>query len=340
VQEIHPNICQWQILGKKTNKEASKEALGNQCYFLDQSWTFPYNFSVFYKDKAGRRLRRTYILTQKKPLQSRAGVHPKKQLGQHFLQDQNLIQKIISLAGFNQNDIVLEIGPGLGALTKPLARCVKQVFAVEKDADLADRLRRNLDQMGLSNVTLINQDILRVDFASFRNPQAAKLQIIGNLPYNISSPLLERLIQNQAQISRAVLMFQLELAQRLQAAPQHREYGSLTVLIQYHARVAPLLMVPKEAFYPQPKVGSMVVEIDFTKPFGEKAEDEAWFKKVVKAAFSHKRKTILNSLQGSLPEFTRDKLNQTLIHCGIEPKQRAEELPIKAFIGLSRALKV
>jgi 16S rRNA (adenine1518-N6/adenine1519-N6)-dimethyltransferase len=278
-------------------------------------------------------------LAQEKSLQIRTGFHPKKKFGQHFLQDQALIQKMIDLAGFSREDIVLEIGPGLGALTKPLAGCVKQVFAVEKDADLAGRLGRDLDQMGITNVTLINQDILRFDFAPFRDLQSSKLQIIGNLPYNISSPLLERLIQNQNLISRAVLMFQLELAQRLQAVPGHREYGSLTVLIQYHARVRPLLTVPKEAFYPKPKVGSMVVEIDFTKPFGEKAEDEAWFKKVVKAAFSHKRKTILNSLRGSLPAFDRDQLDRALVHCNIEPNKRAEQLPIETFIRLSSLLK-
>jgi len=271
--------------------------------------------------------------------QTRTGLHPKKKLGQHFLQDQNLIQKMIDLAGFSREDIVLEIGPGLGALTKPLAGCVKQVIAVEKDTDLAGWLSRDLDLMGIQNVVLINRDILRFDFSSYSDLQSAKLQIIGNLPYNISSPLLERLIQNQTLISRAVLMFQMELAQRLQAVPGHREYGGLTVLIQYHARVRPLLTVPREAFYPKPKVGSMVVEIDFTKPFGEKAEDEVWFKKTVKAAFSHKRKTILNSLRGALPVFDRVQLDRALVQSGIEPNKRAEQLPIEMFIRLSRALK-
>jgi 16S rRNA (adenine1518-N6/adenine1519-N6)-dimethyltransferase len=185
----------------------------------------------------------------------------------------------------------------------------------------------------------VNEDILKLDFSRIPFPPTKKIHVIGNLPYNISSPLLQRLLENRRILSRAVLTFQLELARRLVAKPGSKTYGALTVLIQYHARVSPLLEVPKESFHPRPKVGSMVLELDFDKPYHRVAEDEAEFKILVKGAFAHRRKTIFNSLKGALPSPTSENILAALVRCDIDPRRRAETIGIDEFLYLYSALR-
>lgn len=266
-------------------------------------------------------------------------MRPRKKLGQHFLEDRAVIQTILLKAGFSPDSHVLEVGAGLGALTLPLARTVAQVYAVEKDARLVGRLAEKLRKEAVGNVSLIHQDILRLDLGEFRRPPGRKLNVIGNLPYNISTPLLERLIENRSQCSRAVLMFQHEVGRRMIASPGSREYGSLSVLVQYHATVSPLLRVSREAFYPKPEVSSMVLGIDFEKPYPRRAEDEPNFKRIVRAAFSHRRKTLLNSLRGSACTFPDEILLNACRECGIDPGRRAETLSVDDFLRLSSLLR-
>ena len=263
---------------------------------------------------------------------------PKKRLAQHFLQDQGLIRDIIEHTGFDVMDEVLEVGPGPGALTLPLAGKVSRITAVEKDSQLFEMLEKRLAGAGIANVTLINEDILKFDFRTLSSPAAGKIQVIGNLPYNISSPLLERLITNRDIFGRALLMFQAELANRLLAVPGHRAYGAITVALRYFAKVSPVLSVPKEAFYPQPKVASTVLHLDFDSPHPRRADDEKHFRRVVKGAFAHKRKTLLNSLSANLPEYRKEDLLKAMKICDIDPKIRAEALDIDDFLSLSTAL--
>ena len=272
------------------------------------------------------------------PIRDEYGHRPKKRLGQHFLRDRGVIREIIDRAGFLQSDHVLEIGAGLGALTIPLAGRVRQVTAVEKDSQLTDTLGENLSRSGIANVTLINEDILKLDLEEIRGRSEKKIKAIGNLPYNISSPFLEKLLANRDIISRAVLMFQYEFARRLVSGPGGREYGGITVMIQYDAAVSPLLEVAKEAFYPMPKVGSMVLAIDMERPHPVRAKDEAEFRRVVKAAFSHRRKTVLNSLKGALPSYGGDAISEALKRCGIDSRRRAETMDIDEFISLASEL--
>jgi 16S rRNA (adenine1518-N6/adenine1519-N6)-dimethyltransferase len=266
------------------------------------------------------------------------GHRPKKRLGQHFLRDRGVINKIIKKAGFLQSDHVLEIGAGLGALTIPLAGHVRKITAVEKDPQLTDMLDERLSRYGINNVTLINEDILRLDLEGIRGCLEEKIKAIGNLPYNISSPFLEKLLANRDIISRAVLMFQYEFARRLLSGPGGREYGAITVMIQYNAAVSQLLEVAKEAFYPKPKVGSMVLMIDMEMPYPVRVRDDAEFKRVVKAAFSHRRKTVLNSLKGALPSYGGNAISEALNRCGIDPRRRAETIDIEEFIRLASEL--
>lgn len=277
-------------------------------------------------------------MAETKSINARYGFRPKKRLGQHFLKDKGIISEIIKKARFEQSDQVLEIGAGLGALTLPLAGSVHLISAIEKDPSLTDMLKKRLSSAGINNVILVNDDILKLDFNRLRKMTEKKIKIIGNLPYNISSPILEKLVENRNLVSRAILMFQAELARRLIARPGNKDYGAMTVLIQYHAHLSPLLEVPKESFYPRPKVDSMVLELDFERPHTRRIEDEANFKTVVKGAFAHRRKTLLNSLKQAVFALSREEILGALEKCGIDPHKRAETLDIDDFLCLSSAL--
>jgi 16S rRNA (adenine1518-N6/adenine1519-N6)-dimethyltransferase len=265
---------------------------------------------------------------------------PNKRLGQHFLVDADIPDKIISSAGFRSSDVVLEIGPGQGALTLPLSRIVSSIVAVEKDTRLTDFLRKRLSASGVSNITLVCQDILRFDFDAIPLPPSGKILVMGNLPYNISSPVLKKLVHHRERLSRAVLMFQREVAERLTAPPCTKGYGAMTLLIRYHARPTRLLEVPKSAFYPVPKVDSMVIELDFERPYPSHGVGEDDFRKAVKGGFAHRRKTLLNSLKRSLPAWEPHLLLKRLTDCGIEPARRAETLTMDEFLTLASTLAV
>ena len=263
---------------------------------------------------------------------------PKKRLAQHFLVDPKVIHKILMRAGFRNSDWVLEIGPGRGALTLPLARSVQHIVAVEKDARLVHFLQERLDLAGITNVTVINHDILEWDFREIELPATTKIKVAGNLPYNISSPVLEKLIESKHILSKAILMFQLELAKRLTASPGRKSYGAMTLAVQYHAQPRILLQVSKDAFRPKPKVDSMVLALDFDRPYPTRALNEENFKKVLKGAFAHRRKTILNSLKADPECWDRDILLESMEKCGIDPARRAETLTMDEFLCFSAAL--
>ena len=266
------------------------------------------------------------------------GFRPKKSLGQHFLKDKEVVREIINRARFDPTDRVLEIGPGLGALTLLLARGVHHVIAVEKDSRLTDMLNRRLSAEKIENVHLINEDILKLNFNHIPSLHGRNLKVIGNLPYNISSPILEKLVENRHMLNRAVLMLQSELAGRLIADPGTKAFGAMTVFVQYDAHISPLLHVPKEAFHPRPKVDSMVLEMDFQRPYPERTQDDVKFRRVVKGAFSQRRKTLFNSLNNTLVSYSREEILAALERCDIDPKRRAETLTIKDFLRLTSAL--
>lgn len=267
------------------------------------------------------------------------GTRPNKRLGQHFLKDGRIIGRILAASGIGKTDTVLEIGPGKGALTLPLSLRAARVVAVEKDRELAAFLESKLRDRGMDHVEVINEDILSFDLKPWV-PDEGSLIALGNLPYNISTPFLRKLVEHQRVVTRAILMFQWEVAQRLVASPGTRAYGAMTVLVGYHATCTPLLEVSSQAFYPRPRVQSMVVEIDFQRPFPRRAKDEALFKKLVRGAFSQRRKTLLNSLCGAFPNAGRGDWESCLKAAGVDPGTRAETLPIEAFLDLVDAVVV
>ena len=264
---------------------------------------------------------------------------PNKRLGQHFLIDRGVIKEIIDRADFRKTDRILEIGPGLGALTIPMAGYVSEVIGVEKDPQLVDTLKKRLSVEDITNVTLINDDILRVDLKKAVGPSEKDIKVIGNLPYNISSPFLEKLLNHRNLVKKAVLMFQLEFAKRLLASPGGKDYGSISILTRYHAAFSPLLEVSKNAFYPRPEVDSMVVAIDMEKPYPKRAGDEQLFKKIVKGAFAHRRKTVFNSLKGTLKSYKSQDISAALERCSIDSMRRAETIDIDGFLSLASELK-
>ncbi len=271
---------------------------------------------------------------------AKSGLRPKKSLGQHFLEDHGIIDKIITLIQLNKNDVVVEIGPGTGALTIPVLPYVCHLIAIEKDQLLINLLRKEVGTEEGEKITLISGDALKVDFKKISDDFKQKVRIIGNIPYNISSPLLERLILYRDYIKNAILMFQHEFALRLIASPGQRKCGALTIIGQYYAEISPVIKVQSDAFYPRPKVDSMVLKMDFEKPYKFQAKNEMIFRKIVKSAFLFRRKTILNSLEKAMVPLSREEIIKALEECNIEPDKRAETLRIYDFVRLSFALPV
>ena len=264
---------------------------------------------------------------------------PQRRLGQHFLADRAVVRKMIDLMALDGAEVVLEIGPGLGALTLPLAEHVGRVVAVEKDERLFRLLGEKLKTEGIQNVTLLHHDILKVDLLALTGGGKEKIRVVGNLPYNISSPMLEKVILEREGVARAVFMLQLEVAQRLVAKPGNKAYGALTVWVQYHAMARFLFPVSRKAFYPVPKVDSMVVELDFRSPHPKRSPDVTHFRKVVKAAFAHRRKTILNSMAGG-GMWDKAVLGRAMDQCAVDPGRRAETLGLDEFLCIERALSL
>lgn len=274
-----------------------------------------------------------------KSLLKRQGLAPQKKLGQNFLVHERTPRRIVDLAGLNPEDEVIEVGVGLGALTRPLAAACAKVIGLEADSGI---IRMHEKQGDLpANVQLIHADVLKMDFAALVQP-GKRLKIVTNLPYSISSPFLFRLIDHAALMDFAVVMLQKEVAQRLCAQPGTKEYGVPTVLLAACATVTPLLSVHPAEFHPQPKVDSQVIKITFN-PAPTSAQalgefDRRLFTRVVHAAFGQRRKTLLNGLSsGGLGEKTQ--LNLAIEATGLSPSVRAETLHLAQFVALTRALQ-
>lgn len=261
---------------------------------------------------------------------------PRKRFGQNFLVDAYIIQKIINVLNLNSNTPtrVIEIGPGHGALTKPLMNTVKELTVVEIDRDLAEKLAK--EYINQSGLTIICEDALKFDFSSLCDDSPnTKLKIIGNLPYNISTPLLFHLFRYNNHIQDMHFMLQKEVVDRMVALPNSKEYGRLSVMTQYFCEAQALFLVPPTAFSPAPKVQSAIVRLTPHLQFNTLAHGEAWskiFDQTVKAAFSQRRKTLSNALKEMISKEALTQLN-------INPLLRAENLEVKDYIRISDYLK-
>jgi len=265
-------------------------------------------------------------------------LRPKKQLGQNFLSDPSTAEMITARAGILPEDVILEIGAGLGALTIPVARIARQVYAVDTDRRLMEILKTELLANNISNVILIEKNILTADIDAYAQEAGRSLTVMGNLPYNISSQILVQLILSRSSVTRAILMFQKELAQRLMAGPGCKDYGRLTVMLRYCSDIRSVATVRASLFFPRPKVDSEVVEIRFKEAPDHPADDEKFLFKVIKAAFGKRRKTLRNALSGSELDIDTETAEQGLKKAGIDPIRRAETLDVAEFVRLSHCL--
>ncbi|MFH2012941.1 MAG: 16S rRNA (adenine(1518)-N(6)/adenine(1519)-N(6))-dimethyltransferase RsmA [Pseudomonadota bacterium] len=264
-------------------------------------------------------------------------VRPNKRLGQNFLVDENVVDEIIDLYDLKKDEVIVEIGAGLGALTTRLAARVKKVLAVEIDKDLVTLLKNSIIKD--KNVEVINQDILNLDFLKIAKLYGDKLKVLGNIPYSISVPLLFKLLENKNSLSVAILMFQNEVADRIVANPGTKDYGVLSVFSQISASVSKELLISKDSFYPQPKVDSAVVKFIFSEFFSVGIKDEEIFKTLVRAAFAQRRKTLKNTLKNTLNlDILFDDVLNAMNTCGIDPKRRGETLKLEEFKDLANYL--
>lgn len=268
------------------------------------------------------------------------GLRPKKQLGQNFLQDLPSTEMIVQKAGVAADDTVLEIGPGLGTFTVALAQVAKHVIAVEKDEDLIPLLAMQLVDCKLANkVTTLKGDILHFNMAEHLAALPKKAIVCGNLPYNISSQVLVRLIEARPYIAKAILMFQKELADRLMAAPGGKDYGRISAMLQYCAEIKPLAVLKPKSFLPPPQVDSTVVEISFRETLPYPPHSEQMLFRVIKGSFGNRRKTIKNSLAASGLGLTAAEAGKVLEQSNINPERRAETLDPAEFVTLALSVE-
>ncbi len=276
-------------------------------------------------------------LHQTKELLARHHLAPHKRLGQNFLVHSHTAQRIVDLAGLNPEDTVVEVGVGLGALTRPLSGVAARVIGVEADSGII-RLHEELQDLP-ENVRLVHADILKLNLAELCQ-DGARLKIVANLPYSISSPFLFHLIEHREHLHSAVIMLQKELGLRLSAQPGSKVYGAPTVLLAACADVEALLEVGPTEFHPQPQVDSLVLRLSFypeparLKPLGD--FNRSLFNRIVRAAFAQRRKALLNALRPL--EADKKRLATQLKNAGIAPAARAETLTLADFIRLSQVM--
>jgi 16S rRNA (adenine1518-N6/adenine1519-N6)-dimethyltransferase len=267
---------------------------------------------------------------------SEYGLFPKKRLGQHFLIDRSILNKVIWTAQVEKEDAVLEVGPGLGEMTIALARQAKRVIAIEIDSKLVAILNEKMKNY--PNVEVVKSDILKVDFNQFLKKEGHPIKVVANLPYQVSTQLLFRFIESKETFSTFTLMLQKEVAERMVAPPGGKEYGPLSIFIQMFLDVSIRFFIKPSAFFPPPKVESAVVHMVWKEKPMIETNDEEWFKRVVKACFGYRRKTLVNALRHSelsLPESIELKMEAI----GIDPRRRPETLTIQEYASLAKVLR-
>ena len=272
----------------------------------------------------------------------RHGFTFKKSFGQNFLTDTNILQKIVDTAEIDKNVNVIEIGPGIGALTEFLAESAAEVMAFEIDDRLVPILADTLRDF--DNVTVVNQDILKVDLAQyiaeFKNPDLP-IKVVANLPYYITTPILMYLIESGIPFSEFVVMMQREVADRISAQPNTKAYGSLSIAVQYYMTAKVAFIVPRTVFVPAPNVDSAILKMVRRDQPAVEVQDEKFFFKVSKASFVHRRKTLWNNLTSHFgkSEETKAKLTAALEQAELSPSVRGEALTLADFARLADALK-
>lgn len=262
-----------------------------------------------------------------------------KKYGQNFLIDGNILEKIVTEAGITEKDFVLEIGPGIGTMTQYLCEAAREVVAVEIDRFLIPVLEDTL--RSYDNVTVINSDILKLDLNAFiqEKNNGNPVKIVANLPYYITTPIVMELFESHAPIESITIMIQKEVADRMQVGPGTKDYGALSLAVQYYAKPQIVAIVPPSCFMPRPNVASAVIRLDRYTESPVKVTDEKLFFQIIRASFNQRRKTLVNGLMNGMNlGYTKEELGEILLSIGWKENIRGEALTIEEFAQLSNII--
>lgn len=262
-----------------------------------------------------------------------------KKFGQNFLIDPHVLDKIISAANITKDDFVLEIGPGIGTMTQYLAEAAREVTAVEIDRNLIPILEETL--AAYDNVTVINQDVLKTDIAALAQEKngGRPIRVVANLPYYITTPIIMGLFESGVPISSITVMVQKEVAQRMQAGPGTKDYGALSLAVQYYAKPYIAANVPPNCFIPRPNVGSAVICLTRYQEPPVQVQDEKLMFRLIRASFNQRRKTLLNGLKNSGElSYTKEEIQEALSNAGLQENVRGEALTLEQFAALADEL--
>ena len=262
-----------------------------------------------------------------------------KKFGQNFLIDPRVLEKIIKAAEITEDDCVLEIGPGIGTMTQHLACAAKKVIAVEIDRALIPILQDTLS--GWDNVKIINEDVMKVDLAKLAEEEngGKPLKVVANLPYYITTPIIMGLFENHVPLKSITVMVQKEVADRMQVGPGTKDYGALSLAVQYYAKPYIVANVPPNCFMPRPKVGSAVIRLERYEEPPVKVKDEKLMFRIIRASFNQRRKTLANGLKNSAElDFTKEEIAEAITAIGKEPGVRGETLTLEEFARLADEL--
>ena len=260
----------------------------------------------------------------------------RKDYGQNFLTDSNILTKIVDCAGVTGDDRVLEIGPGIGSMTGYLCKAAKSVIAVEIDKALIPILNDTLSEY--DNVTVLNRDILKTDIKALSEEYAEgrPFKVVANLPYYITTPIIMGLLEGDAPIDSITVMVQKEVADRMQVGPGTKDYGALSLAVQYYSKPKIMLNVPPECFMPRPKVGSAVIRLDLYDNPPVKTKDPDLMFRIIRAAFNQRRKTLTNALANAANlTITKQEAEAAITHIGLTPNIRGEALNLEQFALLT-----
>ncbi len=262
-----------------------------------------------------------------------------KKFGQNFLIDEHVLEKIIRDAGITKDDCVLEIGPGIGTMTQYLAENARQVVAVEIDKALIPILKDTLSEY--SNVEIINEDILKVDIKSIcqQYSDGKPIKVVANLPYYITTPIIMGLFESKVPLDSITVMVQKEVADRMQCQPGSKDYGALSLAVQYYANPQIVANVPPNCFMPRPNVGSAVIKLSLYPAPPVDVNDESFMFKLIRASFNQRRKTLINGLKGGSINISKEDILEALEKMELSPTIRGEALTLEEFAKLSNLLK-
>lgn len=263
-----------------------------------------------------------------------------KKFGQNFLIDSHVLEKIIDAANITKDDFVLEIGPGIGTMTQYLSEHAREVMAVEIDHNLIPILKETL--AGYDNVEVLNEDILKVNIGKIaeKKNQGRPIKVVANLPYYITTPIIMGLFEKNVPMDSLTVMVQKEVAQRMQAGPGTKDYGALSLAVQFYAEPYIVANVPPNCFMPRPKVGSAVIRLTRYKDMPVKVKNEQLMFSIIRASFNQRRKTLQNGINNSSTlHFSKEQVVDALDKMGLSPKIRGEALSLEQFARLSDLLE-